>query len=140
MNRNHNTDIISYIRGIGDRNRRHVDCKVLDQALKTSAWDPSNIEYIAKDLAICDPKHITLHDVLVYSQVLEALKIVKIGWLKEKIINRWAGKLKSISCSLGPFKYNTSINKEEGYQEDKKTNEAEKSVETKKSHVIISEK
>ena len=30
-----NLDIIEYIREIGDRNRRYVDCKILDQVLKT---------------------------------------------------------------------------------------------------------
>ena len=65
-----------------------MDCKILNQALKTPARDPSNIEYIAKDLAICDPKHITPHDVLVYGQVLEALRIAKVGWLKEEIIDK----------------------------------------------------
>ena len=59
MNENCNADIISYIRGIGDRNRRHVDCRILDQVLKTPTHNPSSIEHIAKELAIYDPKHIT---------------------------------------------------------------------------------
>ena len=87
----------------------------MDQALKTPARDPSNIEYIAKDLAICDSKHIIPLDVLVYGQVLEALRLAKIGWLKEEIIDKWAEKLKLISCSPGSFEYNASINKEVVY-------------------------
>ena len=140
MDGNYNTDIISYIRGIGDRNRRHVDCKILDQVLKTPAKNPSNIEQIAKDLAIYDSKHITLHDMLVYGQILENLRLAKISWLKEEIIDKWAEKLKSISCSPGAFEYNTNIDKEERYQENRKTNKAEKTAEMEKSQVIISRK
>jgi len=88
MKKSHSIDIISYIRGIGDRNRRYVDCKVLNQVLKTPTQNPNSIEFIAKELAICDPKHITLQDILVYDQVLEALRIAKIGGLKEKIIDK----------------------------------------------------
>ena len=50
--------------------------------------DPSNIEQIAKDLAIYDPKHIILHDLLLYRQIQEALKQAEIGWLKEGTINK----------------------------------------------------
>jgi hypothetical protein len=123
MDGNYNTDIISYIRGIGDRNRRHVDCKILDQVLKTPAKNPSNIEQIAKDLAIYDPKHITLHDMLVYGQILENLRLAKISWLKEEIIDKWAEKLKSISFNPGSFEYNKEKSKEVTLQEERKTNE-----------------
>jgi hypothetical protein len=114
-------DIIEYIRGIGDRNRRYVDCKILDQVLKTPTRGPSNIEHIAKDLAIYDPKHITPQDLLVYGQVLEALRIAEISWLKEGITDKWAEKLRSISYNPNLFEYNTDI-KKEVYQEENKKN------------------
>ena len=107
----HNVDVIDYIRGIGDRNRRYVDCKLLDQILKLPTKGPSNIEHIAKNLAIYDPKHITPCDLLIYSQVLEALRIAKISWLKEGIIDKWTKKLEVISCNPDAFEHDTSINK-----------------------------
>src|SRR6185436_3941375 len=123
MDDTRNLDVIQYIKGIGDRNRRYVDSEILDQVLKTPVREPNNVEHIAKDLAIYDPKHITLHDLLLYGQIREALKQAKIGWLKEGTINKWAEKLKVISCNANSFEYDVKVNKEKTYQKEENLTE-----------------
>jgi hypothetical protein len=129
MENTKNLDVIQYIKGIGDHNRRYVDSEILNQVLKTPVRDPSNIEQIAKDLAIYDPKHITLHDLLLYGQIREALKQAEVGWLKEGTINKWAEKLKVISCNPNLFEYNADTNKKTTYRKEEEINKVKNSVE-----------
>ena len=80
-----------------------------------------------------------LQDILVYGQVLEALRIAKVGWLREEIIDKWVRKLRLISCNLDTFEHNTNINKKEVYQREENVYKIKKPVETVKGQVSISE-
>jgi hypothetical protein len=86
------TSLIQHIRGFGDRNRRYVDSKILDSILSKPINKPNNLEYIARDLAVYDPKNITPDDLLRYSQILEALKIAAVCTVSHSIVEEWATK------------------------------------------------
>jgi hypothetical protein len=77
---------------------------------------------------------------LIYGQVLDALRLAEISWLKEEVIDKWAKKLRAISCSPDAFEHNTSISKENLYQRGKSTDKVRISVETNKVKDIINRK
>ena len=99
------TNLIQHIRGFGDRNRRHIDSKILDSILSKPTKNPSNLEYIARDLAIYDPKNITTNDLLRYGQILEVLKITEVCTVSHSIIEKWAEKLAAININPEFFNY-----------------------------------
>ena len=71
----HEQFLMQYIQGTGDIVHRYLNSCKLDQLLRTTMYkDPSDIEVIAKGLAINDPKGITTKKLSLYSQILEALR------------------------------------------------------------------
>ena len=55
-----NQSLIQQVQETGDKLRRYLNSKELDQVLETSiAREPKDIEFIAKDLALSDSKKIT---------------------------------------------------------------------------------
>src|ERR1043165_7466526 len=102
------TNLIQHIRGFGDRNRRYIDSKILDKILSKRIRNPSNLEYIAKDLAIYDPKNIITKDLLLYGQCLEVLKTAELCTVPHSTIEEWATKLSVIDINPGSF--NSQLN------------------------------
>src|ERR1043166_6705958 len=98
-------NLIQHIRDFGNRNRRHINSKILDSILSKPIKNPSNLEYIARDLAIYDSKNITTNDLLQYGQILEALKIAEVCTVSRSIIEEWAEKLAALDINPGFLDY-----------------------------------
>ena len=130
------TSLIQHIRGFGDRNRRHLDSKILDSILSKPIKNPNNLEYIARDLAIYDLKNITTDDLLRYGQILEVLKIAEVCTVSQSIIEEWAEKLAAIDINPGFFNYQRNINEREASKEETKLERTEKSEEAKETEAI----
>jgi hypothetical protein len=81
---------------------------------------PSNIEFIAKDLALNDPNHITPDNMLLYGQILEALKLAELGWLEEGTTDKWATKLRFLNQNPDSINFITNMSKDEITKNQKK--------------------
>jgi hypothetical protein len=84
--------------------------------------EPSDLETIAKNLALGDPQKVTTKDLLLYSQILEALRYAseEIKTVSKKTIEDWASKIKIASQNLGSVDYMLSLNKGEKKKEKSK--------------------
>jgi hypothetical protein len=134
------TELIQHIRGFGDRNRRYIDSRILDEILSKRIDNPSNLEYIAKDLAIYDPKNITIGDVLLYGQVLEALKRAENFLIPRSMIEEWASKLLAVDQNPKSFNYLLNMKSEEILKEEAKMEGIERGENTENMNIVYSGK
>ena len=115
--------LIQQVQGMGNKLRRYLNCSELNHILETSMTrEPSDLETIAKNLALGDPQKVTTKDLLLYSQILEALRYAseEIKTVSKKTIEDWASKIKIASQNLGSVDYMLSLNKEEKKKEKSK--------------------
>src|ERR1043165_851057 len=114
--------LIQQVQGTGNKLRRYLNCSELNHILETSMTrESSDLETIAKNLALGDPQKVTTKDLLLYSQILEALRYAseEIKTVSKKTIEDWASKIKIASQNLGSVDYMLSLNKEEKKKEEK---------------------
>jgi hypothetical protein len=102
--------------------------------------NPDNLEYIAKDLAVYDPKNITIKDLLLYGQILEVLRIAEVCTVPHNIIEEWATKLLAIDANPGSFNLQRNVNEEETTKKETKIDKTEKVKEAEKKEIAMSEK
>src|SRR6185295_11734725 len=104
----HDQFLCQHMQGTGDIVRRYLNSCKLDQVLRTTMYkNPSDIEIIAKGLAINDPKNITTEDLILYGQILEALKVETevISTLPKKFIKDWANKIRMANLNPASVEY-----------------------------------
>ena len=115
--------LIQQVQGTGNKLRRYLNCSELNHILETSMTrEPSDLETIAKNLALGDPQKVTTKDLLLYSQILEALRYAseEIKTVSKKTIEDWASKIRIASQNLGSVDYMLSLNKGEKKKEKSK--------------------
>ena len=108
--------LIQQVQGTSNKLRKYLNCSELNRILETSKTkEPSDLETIAKNLALGDPQKITTKDLLLYSQILETLRYAseETKTVSKKTIEEWASKIKITSQNLGSVDYMLSLSKEE---------------------------
>src|ERR1043165_7377928 len=131
------TELIQHIKGIGDRNRRYIDSKLLNMVLSKRINNPGNLEYIAKDLAIYDPKNITTSDLLRYCQILEALKRAEVLSVPKSTIEEWAAKLLVIDQNPISFDYLMNMRKDKICNQEAKMEGIEKTNNSEDMEIVL---
>src|ERR1043165_5692793 len=120
------------MQGTGDIVRRYLNSCKLDQVLRTTMYkNPSNIETIAKELAINNPKNITTEDLILYGQILEALKVETevMSTLPKKFIKDWANKIRMADLNPASVEYTVGMSEKEIQKEEGKIEGVEKNNE-----------
>src|ERR1043165_7697935 len=116
-------NLIQQVQGMGNKLHRYLNCSELNHILETSMIrEPSDLETIAKNLALGDPQKVTTKNLLLYSQILEVLRYAseEIKTVSKKTIEDWASKIKIASQNLGSVDYMLSLNKGEKKKEKSK--------------------
>ncbi|CAG8639084.1 6964_t:CDS:2, partial [Cetraspora pellucida] len=126
----HNQSLLQHMQGTGYTVCKYLNSYKLDQVLRTTWFKSlSDIECIAKGLAISDPKNIIMKDLILCSQIKEALRF-----------ETEASKINIINQNPASVKYTVGMSKEEIKKEKTKIKRVEKLYGKEENYNIFTKK
>ena len=129
------TGLMTYLHGAGSQVFKYINDNKLLEILQTyTPTEPNDLDSLAKDLVVRNPDRVTVHELLLYSQVRDALREADLCF-QEDIVKRWAEKARIARNNLASIKYMLNISEEEIQKEKNKMDGVEKEFHTKSNQV-----
>src|SRR6185295_11568239 len=106
--------LLRYITNFGKSVIKYTGCKEIAEILDTTEpTSPDDIELIAKSLVVEDVNKMTVYDLLLYGQIVIALRKANCTELKDRRIEDYTRKIRIMSINPRSVEYLLNMNLEE---------------------------